>query len=75
MKKITIILLIVILYMVAMAEEKKILFLSTQLNPVEEANVMKNILLKDFKYKVDFKPYSDMEVFSYLAEGNDSNVD
>lgn len=48
--------------------EKEILFLSTQLNPVEEANAMRNIILKDFDKKVEFKPYSDREVFAYLSE-------
>jgi len=33
-----------------------IVFISTQLNPVEEAGKMRNSILKDFPGKVDFKP-------------------
>ena len=33
-----------------------IVFISTQLNPVEEAGKMRNAILKDFPGKVDFKP-------------------
>ncbi|MFA6505266.1 MAG: ABC transporter substrate-binding protein [Treponemataceae bacterium] len=33
-----------------------IVFLSTQMNPVEEAGKMRNMILKDFPGKVDFRP-------------------
>lgn len=41
-----------------------ILFLSTQLNPVEEAWKMRNVILKDFPGSVDFRPNDN----AYLAE-------
>jgi len=41
-------------------------FLSTQMNPVEEAGKMRNIILKDFPGKVDFRPNDSSFVFSQI---------
>ena len=49
-------------------EAKEIVFLSTQLNPIEEATAMRNIILKNFSGKVLYKPYNDKEIYSYLAK-------
>lgn len=45
-----------------------ITFLSTQMNPVEEAGKMRNVILKDFPGKVDFRPNDT----SYLLSQVDS---
>lgn len=34
-----------------------LLFLSTQLNPIEEAEKMRRVILKDYPGEVDFRPY------------------
>jgi multiple sugar transport system substrate-binding protein len=39
------------------ASAAPILFLSTQLTPVAEANMMRQVILKDFSQSVDFEPY------------------
>ncbi|MEE8350317.1 MAG: ABC transporter substrate-binding protein [Acidobacteriota bacterium] len=44
-----------------------IIFLSTQLNPVEEADKMRKVILKEFKGDVEFEPYDDRAVFKRLA--------
>jgi multiple sugar transport system substrate-binding protein len=43
-----------------------ITFLSTQMNPVEEAGKMRNSILKDFPGKVDFRPNDSGQVFSQI---------
>src|SRR5271169_1462127 len=40
-----------------------ILFLSTQLTPVPEATMMRQVILKDFPQSVDFEPYDDRAVY------------
>jgi len=44
-----------------------VLFLSTQLTPLNEADKMRQVILKDFQGEVDFQPYDDREVFNRLA--------
>jgi ABC-type sugar transport system, periplasmic component len=46
--------------------QSPIVFLSTQLNPVEEAGKMRNEILKDFPGKVDFKPNDSSFVFNSI---------
>ena len=43
-----------------------ITFLSTQLNPVEEADKMRNSILKDFPGKVEFRPNDNNYLFSQI---------
>jgi multiple sugar transport system substrate-binding protein len=43
-----------------------IIFLSTQMNPVEEAGKMRNAILKDFPGKVDFRPNDNSRMFSQI---------
>jgi multiple sugar transport system substrate-binding protein len=43
-----------------------ITFLSTQMNPVEEAGKMRNVILKDFPGKVDFRPNDSSYLFSQI---------
>lgn len=43
-----------------------IIFLSTQMNPVEEAGKMRNLILKDFPGKVDFRPNDSSYIFSQV---------
>ncbi len=45
---------------------KPITFLSTQLNPVEEAGRMRDSILKDFPGKVDFRPNDNNYLFSQI---------
>lgn len=63
-----ILILFLFIYSLSLCKEKEIIFLSTQLNPVEEANSMKNIILKDFSTKVNYKPYNDKEIYNYLSK-------
>lgn len=65
-KKIRIFLMFILFSLVC--EAKEIVFLSTQLNPIEEATAMRNIILKNFSGKVLYKPYNDKEIYSYLAK-------
>ena len=65
-KKIRIFLIFILFSLVC--EAKEIVFLSTQLNPIEEATAMRNIILKNFSGKVLYKPYNDKEIYSYLAK-------
>ncbi len=44
-----------------------VFFLSTQLTPLNEADKMRQVILKDFQGEVDFQPYDDREVFNRLA--------
>ncbi len=44
-----------------------IIFLSTQLNPVEEAGRMRSSILKDFWGRVDFKPNDNGHLFSQIG--------
>ena len=44
-----------------------VLFLSTQLTPLNEADKMRQVILKGFQGEVDFQPYDDREVFNRLA--------
>lgn len=44
-----------------------IAFLSTQMNPVEEAGKMRNSILKDFPGSVDFRPNDNDYLFSQVA--------
>jgi multiple sugar transport system substrate-binding protein len=46
--------------------ESDILFLSTQMNPVEEAGKMRNVILKDFPGKVEFQPNDNNYLFSQI---------
>ena len=43
-----------------------IVFLSTQMNPVEEAGKMRNSILKDFPGTVDFRPNDNNYLFSQI---------
>jgi multiple sugar transport system substrate-binding protein len=43
-----------------------ITFLSTQLNPVEEAGKMRNVILKDFPGSVDFRPNDNSYLFRQI---------
>jgi multiple sugar transport system substrate-binding protein len=43
-----------------------IIFLSTQMNPVEEAGKMRNVILKDFPGRVDFRPNDNSHVFGQI---------
>jgi multiple sugar transport system substrate-binding protein len=43
-----------------------ITFLSTQMNPVEEAGKMRNAILKDFPGKVDFRPNDNSYIFNQI---------
>jgi hypothetical protein len=43
-----------------------ITFLSTQMNPVEEAGKMRNAILKDFPGKVDFRPNDNSYLFRQI---------
>jgi len=45
----------------------RITFLSTQLNPVEEAGKMRGVLLKDFPGAVDFRPNDSSYIFTQIA--------
>lgn len=47
-------------------DDKSILFLSTQMNPVEEANIMRSTILKNFKVAVDFQPNDNSHIFELL---------
>ena len=58
----------IFIFSLIICEAKEIVFLSTQLNPIEEATAMRNIILKDFSEKVLYKPYSDKEISSYLSK-------
>lgn len=42
-------------------------FLSTQMTPIQEADTMRRVILKDFPGKVDFQPYDTPSVFEKLA--------
>lgn len=44
-----------------------ILFLSTQMNPVEEAGKMRNIILKDFPGKVSFRPNDNSYILGQVS--------
>ena len=44
-----------------------LLFLSTQLCPINEAGKMREVILKGFQGEVDFQPYDDSEVFNRLV--------
>jgi multiple sugar transport system substrate-binding protein len=46
----------------------KITFLSTQMNPVEEAGKMRNVILKDFRGFVDFRPNDSSYTFMQIDE-------
>jgi multiple sugar transport system substrate-binding protein len=43
-----------------------IIFLSTQMNPVEEAGKMRNVILKDFPGVVDFRPNDNSFLFRQI---------
>jgi multiple sugar transport system substrate-binding protein len=43
-----------------------ITLLSTQMNPVEEAGKMRNVILKDFPGKVNFRPNDNSQMFSQI---------
>ncbi len=47
--------------------DEPLLFLSTQLTPIHEADTMRRVILKGFPGKVDFQPYDDPAVFKRLA--------
>ena len=44
-----------------------VLFLSTQLTPLNESDKMRQVILKDFQGEVDFQPYDNREVFNRLV--------
>jgi multiple sugar transport system substrate-binding protein len=50
-----------------------IIFLSTQLNPVEEAGKMRNAILKDFPGAVDFRPNDNSYLFRQIGSILQSN--
>ena len=45
----------------------RVAFLSTQMNPVEEAGKMRNAILKDFPGQVEFRPNDNSYLFSQIA--------
>jgi multiple sugar transport system substrate-binding protein len=51
-----------ILFPLAVFSES-LLFISTQLNPVHEANEMRQVILKDYTGDVDFQPYDNRAIF------------
>ncbi len=57
---------------------REVLFLSTQMNPVEEAGRMRNVILKDFPGSVDFKPNDNSFLFRQIdsleASGSDAAI-
>src|SRR5688500_7213113 len=59
----------------AMADAGEIIWLSTQLRPVEEGEKLRNVILKDFKGKVEYLP-EDTGPFvdRMLAEARGGNV-
>lgn len=57
----------------AIAQEP-LLFLSTQLNPPQEAEKMRREILKDFPYSVEYLPYDDQAVFNRLAANGDGEA-
>ncbi|MFC1672708.1 extracellular solute-binding protein [Pseudomonadota bacterium] len=56
-----------LLLTVGAVAQEPLLFLSTQLNPPQEAGKMRQEILKDFPYPVDYLPYDDRAVFNRLA--------
>lgn len=61
-------LLIITLSFTRTLSAEPILFLSTQLNPVEEADLMRTVILADFPGEVIFEPYDDRAVFNRLTD-------
>lgn len=57
------------------SEEDSILFLSTQLNPIEEAQSMRNRILKGFKKGVDFQPNDNNYIFRKMLFEVENNPD
>lgn len=48
------------------SSDESILFLSTQMNPIEEANTMRNIILEGFHSEVDFRPNDNNYIFELI---------
>ncbi len=48
-------------------DDGSLLFLSTQLTPIHEADTMRRVILKEFPGNVDFQPYDNPTVFRKLA--------
>lgn len=61
-------LFVLFILFIFVCEAKEIVFLSTQLNPIEESSIMRTVILKNFHSKTSYEPYSDREVFNYLAK-------
>ena len=64
--KVNLLIQFLVLFVPRIAAEP-VLFLSTQLTPLNEADKMRQVILKDFQGEVDFQPYDDREVFNRLA--------
>ena len=52
-----------------------VLFLSTQLNPIEEANKMRTIILTGFSDDVDFRPNDNNSIFNLIPYEMETNPD
>lgn len=57
------------------SEKASILFLSTQLNPIEEADRMRSNILEDFTLKVDFQPNDNNYIFKKMIYEVSNNLD
>ncbi len=61
--------------LVPRASAEPLIFLSTQLSQINEASVMRQVILKGFSHEVDFKPCDNREVFNQLVIGSMSDTD
>ncbi|MBU0926847.1 MAG: extracellular solute-binding protein [Spirochaetes bacterium] len=61
------------LFAFSRAPESGVTFLSTQMNPVEEAGRMRSSILKDFPGAVDFKPNDNSYIFSQVESMRRAN--
>ncbi len=64
--KVNLLIQFLVLFVPRIAAEP-VFFLSTQLTPLNEADKMRQVILKGFQGEVDFQPYDDREVFNRLA--------
>ena len=64
--------LLAVFWAVAPIKAEPVLFLSSQLAPLDEASKMRKEILRDFPGEVNFQPYDDRAVFHRLvnSEGN-----
>ena len=64
--KVNLLIQFLVLFIPRIATEP-LVFISTQLTPLNEADKMRQVILKGFQGEVDFQPYDDREVFNRLA--------